>query len=172
MVNPKKKILGIETSCDETAAGVVDQNGRLLANVVASQSELHARFGEWVPEVASRQHLLSIQGVLRRALDEAGCGWEDIDAVAVTNGPGLAGALIVGVNVAKGLAASLRAPLVGVITSQATSTRLGSTAGRRSRGRQSAPDSRRRAGRAAHVHDRVRRAHGVGADGRGGALPG
>ena len=110
----KKKILGIETSCDETAAGVVDHNGRLLANVVASQSELHARFGGVVPEVASRQHLLSIQGVLRRALDEAGCGWEDIDAVAVTNGPGLAGALIVGVNVAKGLAASLRAPLVGV----------------------------------------------------------
>jgi N6-L-threonylcarbamoyladenine synthase len=111
---PKMKILGIETSCDETAAGLVDQDGRLLANVVASQSELHARFGGVVPEVASRQHLLSIQGVLRRALDESGTGWEEIDAVAVTNGPGLAGALIVGVNVAKGLAASLGVPLVGV----------------------------------------------------------
>jgi len=110
----KKIILGIETSCDETAAGLVDQNGRLLANVVASQSELHARFGGVVPEGASRQHLLSIQGVLRRALDAAGCGWDDIDAVAVTNGPGLAGALIVGVNVAKGLAASLGVPLIGV----------------------------------------------------------
>ena len=110
----KKIVLGIETSCDETAAGLVDQDGRLLANVVASQSELHARFGGVVPEVASRQHLLSIQGVLRRALDEAACGWEDVDAVAVTNGPGLAGALIVGVNVAKGLAASLGVPLVGV----------------------------------------------------------
>ena len=108
------KILGIETSCDETAAGLVDQDGRLLANVVASQSELHARFGGVVPEVASRQHLLSIQGVLRRALDESGTEWEEIDAVAVTNGPGLAGALIVGVNVAKGLAASLGVPLVGV----------------------------------------------------------
>ena len=92
MRQPIKKILGIETSCDETAAGLVDQDGRLLANVVASQSELHARFGGVVPEVASRQHLLSIQGVLRRALDESGTGWEDIDAVAVTNGPGLAGA--------------------------------------------------------------------------------
>ena len=110
----KKIILGIETSCDETAAGLVDQSGRLLANVVASQSELHARFGGVVPEVASRQHLLSIQGVLRRALDAAGCGWDDIDAVAVTNGPGLAGALIAGVNVAKGLAASLGVPLIGV----------------------------------------------------------
>ncbi len=93
---------------------MVDQSGHLLANVVASQSDLHARFGGVVPEVASRQHLLSIQGVLRRALTEAGCGWDDIDAVAVTNGPGLAGALIVGVNVAKGLAASLGVPLVGV----------------------------------------------------------
>ena len=114
MSHSKKIVLGIETSCDETAAGVVDQSGRLLANVVASQSELHARFGGVVPEVASRQHLLSIQGVLRRALAEAGCGWDDIDAVAVTNGPGLAGALIVGVNVAKGLAASLGLPLIGV----------------------------------------------------------
>ena len=114
MSRSKKTILGIETSCDETAVGLVDQDGRLLANVVASQSELHARFGGVVPEVASRQHLLSIQGVLRRALDAAGCGWEEIDAVAVTNGPGLAGALIVGVNVAKGLAASLGVPLIGV----------------------------------------------------------
>ena len=114
-MGPSNKIvLGIETSCDETAAGLVDQSGRLLANVVASQSELHARFGGVVPEVASRQHLLSIQGVLRRALVEAECGWDDIDAVAVTNGPGLAGALIVGVNVAKGLAASLGVPLIGV----------------------------------------------------------
>ena len=110
----KSIILGIETSCDETAVGLVDQDGRLLANVVASQSELHARFGGVVPEVASRQHLLSIQGVLRRALDAAACRWEDVDAVAVTNGPGLAGALIVGVNVAKGLAASLGIPLIGV----------------------------------------------------------
>ena len=107
-------VLGIETSCDETAAGIVDDRGRLLANVVASQADVHTRYGGVVPEVASRQHLLEIRGVLERTLGQAGLAWDEIGAVAVANGPGLAGALIVGVNAAKGLAASLGAPLVGV----------------------------------------------------------
>jgi N6-L-threonylcarbamoyladenine synthase len=107
-------VLGIETSCDETAAAVVGSGGLLLSNVVASQVELHARYGGVVPEVASRQHVLQIGPVIKKAVAEAGVGWGEIGAVAVTRGPGLAGSLIVGVNAAKGLAASLGAPLVGV----------------------------------------------------------
>lgn len=107
-------ILGIETSCDETAAAVLDGHGRLLSNVVASQVEVHARYGGVVPEVASRQHILQIRPVIEKAVRDAGTAWEDIDAVAVTHGPGLAGSLIVGVNAAKGLAMALGRPLVGV----------------------------------------------------------
>ncbi len=107
-------VLGIETSCDETAAGVVDDYGHLLSNVVATQVDIHARYGGIVPEVASRQHVVEIRPVVEEAVAKSGGGWESIDAVAVTHGPGLAGSLIVGVNAAKGIAASLGKPLVGV----------------------------------------------------------
>ena len=86
------KILGIETSCDETAAAVVEDGRRLLSNVVASQVEIHARYGGVVPEVASRQHLLQAIPVVTQALSQAGLSLAKIDAVAVTHGPGLAGA--------------------------------------------------------------------------------
>ena len=108
------KILGIETSCDETAAAVVEDGRRLHSNVVASQVEIHARYGGVVPEVASRQHLLQAIPVVDQALFQAGLGLSEIDAVAVTHGPGLAGALLVGVNVAKGLAFSQGLPLFGI----------------------------------------------------------
>ncbi len=98
------KILGIETSCDETAAAIVEDGRRLLANVIASQAALHGRFGGVVPEVASRQHVEAMLPVVQATLNEAGCGWRDLDAVAVTAGPGLAGALLVGVSAAKALA--------------------------------------------------------------------
>ena len=108
------KILGIETSCDETAAAVVEDGRRLHSNVVASQVEIHARYGGVVPEVASRQHLLQAIPVVTQALSQAGLSLPEIDAVAVTHGPGLAGALLVGVNVAKGLAFSQDLPLYGI----------------------------------------------------------
>jgi len=108
------RILGIETSCDETAAAVVEDGQRLRSNVIASQVEEHARYGGIVPEVASRQHLLALDTVVRRALEEAETSLQELDAVAVTHGPGLAGALLVGVNYAKGLAQGLEVPLVGV----------------------------------------------------------
>ncbi|MCY4475959.1 MAG: tRNA (adenosine(37)-N6)-threonylcarbamoyltransferase complex transferase subunit TsaD [Chloroflexi bacterium] len=107
-------ILGIETSCDETAAGIVDSAGRLFANVVASQADIHARYGGIVPEVASRQHIRDISPVVRAALEDARLNWSDLDAIAVTNGPGLAGSLMVGVNYAKGAAAVTGKPLIGV----------------------------------------------------------
>jgi N6-L-threonylcarbamoyladenine synthase len=102
-------ILGIETSCDETAAAVVTDDGEIVSNVVASQAELHARFGGVVPEVASRRHLELIAPVLAEALDG-----HDVDAVAVTSRPGLIGALLVGVSAAKALAWARRLPLVPV----------------------------------------------------------
>lgn len=108
------RILGIETSCDETAAGVVEDGARLLSDVVASQTEIHARYGGIVPELASRQHVRQIGPTIEAAVEAARIGWDGIDAVAVTHGPGLAGSLIVGVNAAKGLSASLGVPLVGV----------------------------------------------------------
>jgi N6-L-threonylcarbamoyladenine synthase len=107
-------ILGVETSCDETAAGVVTGDGRLLANVVASQAELHARYGGVVPEVASRRHLELVSPVVSEALDRAGAGLDEVDAVAVTRGPGLIGALLVGLSAAKALAWSRRLPLIPV----------------------------------------------------------
>ena len=107
-------IIGIETSCDETAAGIVDSNGRLLANVVASQADVHAKYGGIVPEVASRQHIRDISNVAETALQHAGLEWQDVDGIAVTNGPGLAGSLMVGVNYAKGVAAAAAKPLIGV----------------------------------------------------------
>ena len=107
-------ILGIESSCDETAASVVEDGRRVLSDTVSSQVALHARYGGIVPEVASRQHLLQIVPVIEGALSEAEVSLDDISAVAVTYGPGLAGALMVGVNAAKALAFARGLPLVGV----------------------------------------------------------
>lgn len=111
---PSKLILGIETSCDETAAAVVESGTRLLANVIASQISLHQQFGGVVPEIASRQHLENLPLVVQAALDKAGVGLEQLAAVAVTNGPGLIGSLLVGVAMAKALAFSRGLPLVAV----------------------------------------------------------
>lgn len=110
------RVLGIETSCDETSAAVVEQGGtggRLRSLVILSQ-DVHRVFGGVVPEIASRAHLTAIAPVVRRALADAGVGLRDVDAVAVTNGPGLVGALLVGVSFAKGLAASAGVPLIGI----------------------------------------------------------
>ncbi len=107
-------ILGIETSCDETAAAVVQDGRVILSNVVASQVEMHARYGGVFPEVASREHVIKIAPVLRAALEDANVTWNDLAAVAVTNGPGLAGSLLVGVNAAKGLAFGNNLPLLGI----------------------------------------------------------
>ena len=107
-------ILGIETSCDETAAAVLRNGRTMLSNVVASQIELHRQYGGVFPEMASRQHVLAIIPVVKQALDDAGVTWEDLDAVAVTRGPGLAGSLLVGMNAAKGAAWARNLPLVGV----------------------------------------------------------
>ena len=106
-------VLGIDTSCDETAIGIV-KGDRILSNVVFSQVKKHARYGGVVPEIASRQHLRMILMVYREALKEANVKQEDIDVVAVTYGPGLMGALLVGVNFAKSLACGLGKPFVGV----------------------------------------------------------
>jgi N6-L-threonylcarbamoyladenine synthase len=108
------KILGIETSCDETAIGVVEDGRHLLSSIVASQVELHATYGGVVPELASREHVGAIIPVLDEALATAGCAMEEIDAVAATFGPGLAGALLVGWNFAKALAYAHGKPLVPV----------------------------------------------------------
>ncbi|HEY1369065.1 MAG TPA: tRNA (adenosine(37)-N6)-threonylcarbamoyltransferase complex transferase subunit TsaD [Gaiellaceae bacterium] len=107
-------MLGVETSCDETAAALVTQNGQVRSSVVSSQAELHARYGGVVPEVASRRHLELVTPVVREALAEAGAGLDDIDRVAVTRGPGLIGALLVGMAAAKALAWARRLPLVPV----------------------------------------------------------
>ncbi|MBI4295092.1 MAG: tRNA (adenosine(37)-N6)-threonylcarbamoyltransferase complex transferase subunit TsaD [Chloroflexi bacterium] len=107
-------ILGIETSCDETAAAVVRDGTAILSNVVASQVDIHARYGGVVPEVASRQHLLAASPVVTQALAQAGVTWPDLTAVAVTVGPGLAGSLLVGVNLAKAVALARELPLVAV----------------------------------------------------------
>lgn len=108
------KILGIETSCDETAAAVVENGSKIISNVVASQIDIHARYGGIVPEVASRQHLLAIIPVINEAMVEAEVFWQDIDGIAVTYGPGLAGSLLVGVNVAKAIALAQQLPIAGV----------------------------------------------------------
>ena len=113
-------VLGIETSCDETAAAVVASTGeadrpwRILSNVIASQVEIHREWGGVVPEIASRQHVRDICGVVERALHDAGCGWSEVDALAVTQGPGLVGSLLVGVSFAKAAAAALGRPVVAV----------------------------------------------------------
>jgi N6-L-threonylcarbamoyladenine synthase len=111
---PPARVLGVESSCDETAAAVVE-NGRLvLSNVVASQAEMHAKYGGVFPEVASREHIRTIYAVVEEALSQAHVSLADIDAIAVTRGPGLPGSLVVGLNMAKGLALGSGKPLVGV----------------------------------------------------------
>lgn len=108
------KILGIESSCDETAAAVVEDGRKVLSNVIASQVEEHKIYGGVVPEIASRRHTEAICSVVEKALCDAGCALSDIDAIAVTYAPGLIGALLVGVNYAKGLSYSTGIPLVPV----------------------------------------------------------
>src|SRR5206468_7856372 len=107
-------ILGIETSCDETAAALVTDDGEIRASIVASQADLHAQYGGVVPEVASRRHLELIAPVIRQALGEAEATLDDVDRIAVTRGPGLIGALLVGLAAAKTIAWSHRLPLVPV----------------------------------------------------------
>ncbi len=108
------RVLGIESSCDETAAAIVDDGSRVLSDVVASQNEVHARYGGVVPELASRAHILNVVPVVQAALDRAGCTLEGIDGIAVTNAPGLVGALLVGLQTAKAMAWVTGLPLVGV----------------------------------------------------------
>jgi len=111
---PPARILGIETSCDETAASVVNDGCQILSNVVASQVDLHAQFGGIFPEVASRQHIRIIYPIVEQALQDAHLSLDDVDAIAVTRGPGLPGSLVVGVNMAKGLALGSGLPLLGI----------------------------------------------------------
>src|SRR6478609_10092609 len=111
MSGTDRLILGLETSCDETAAALVNEDGEIRANVVASQADLHAQYGGVVPEVASRRHLELVAPVIREALQQADASLDDVDRVAVTQGPGLSGALLVGLAAAKAIAWSRRLPL-------------------------------------------------------------
>ncbi len=108
------RILGIESSCDETAAAVVADGCEILSSIVSSQTDIHRKYGGVVPELASREHLRQIVPVVREALERAGLGLKDLDAIGVTQGPGLVGALLVGVTYAKALAIELGKPLVAV----------------------------------------------------------
>ena len=108
------RILAIETSCDETACAVLENGRELLSSTVASQMDIHARYGGVFPEVASRQHVLSIIPVVEQTLAQSNLSLKDIDAIAVTRGPGLAGSLVVGMNMAKGLALGMNLPMIGV----------------------------------------------------------
>jgi N6-L-threonylcarbamoyladenine synthase len=110
----KSRILAIETSCDETSAAVVEDGRTILSNIIASQVDLHAQFGGVFPEVASRQHVEVIHTVVQQALEKAHMGLDDIDCIAVTRGPGLVGSLLVGVNMAKGLALARNKPFLGI----------------------------------------------------------
>lgn len=116
IVQPQQtaRILGIETSCDETAASVIENGRAILSSVVATQIEIHKKYGGVFPEVASRQHIRTIYAVIEQALQQAHLGIGDIDAIAVTRGPGLAGSLVVGMNAAKGLALGHDIPLIGI----------------------------------------------------------
>lgn len=108
------KILGIETSCDETSAGIVEDGTRLLSNIVASSMDLHAKYGGIVPEIAARSHIEAILPVITEALEVADCTWDDIDAIAVTYGPGLGGSLLIGVLTARTLAIAFNKPLYAI----------------------------------------------------------
>lgn len=113
MRNDHLRILGIESSCDETAAAIVEGGRLILSNVIASQVDLHAQFGGVYPELASREHVRAIHAVVNEALQETHMQLSDLDAIAVTRGPGLAGSLVVGVNMAKALALSAELPIIG-----------------------------------------------------------
>lgn len=113
-MNENQLILALETSCDETAAAVIRNGHEIVANVVASQIESHKRFGGVVPEIASRHHVEQITVVVEETLNQANLTFADIDAIAVTEGPGLVGALLIGVNAAKALAFAHQKPLIGV----------------------------------------------------------
>lgn len=108
------RILAVETSCDETAAAVVENGRNILSNIIASQTDIHAQYGGVFPEVASRKHIEVVYEVVNQALEEAHLGLDDIDCIAVTRGPGLVGSLLVGVNMAKGLALARNKPLLGI----------------------------------------------------------
>lgn len=108
------RILAIETSCDETAAAVVENGTHMLSNVIASQTELHAKYGGVFPEVASRKHIEVIQAVVEQSMREAYIGFDDVDCIAATRGPGLVGSLLVGMNMAKGLALARDKPFLGI----------------------------------------------------------
>ena len=108
------RILAIESSCDETAAAIIENGRRILSNVIASQVDLHAQFGGVFPEVASRRHIEVIYPVIEQAMQEAHIGFDDLDCIAVTYGPGLVGSLLVGVNAAKGLALAREKPFLGI----------------------------------------------------------
>ena len=108
------RILAIETSCDETSAAVIENGITILSNVIASQVDLHAQYGGVFPEVASRRHIEVIHPVITQAMNEAHLGFDDLDCIAVTQGPGLVGSLLVGVNMAKGLALGRNKPLLGI----------------------------------------------------------
>ncbi len=110
----EQRILAIESSCDETAAAVVENGRKILSNVISSQIALHTIYGGVVPEIASRKHIEAIDGVIMEALKQANVTLQDIDAIAVTYGPGLVGALLVGLAEAKALAFALKKPLIGV----------------------------------------------------------
>ena len=108
------RILGIESSCDETAVSVVHNGNTIVSNIIASQVDIHAPHGGIVPELASRQHVINIGPTVLKALSDANTKIEDLDAISVTNGPGLAGSLMIGVNFAKALASSTDTPLIGI----------------------------------------------------------
>jgi N6-L-threonylcarbamoyladenine synthase len=108
------KIIGIETSCDESAAAVIEDGRLIHSNVIASQAEIHAQYGGIVPEIASRQHMIDLMPVIKQALEDANMKASELDGVAVTYGPGLAGSLLIGVNAAKGFALANELPFIGI----------------------------------------------------------
>ena len=108
------RILGIESSCDETAAAVVEDGKQVLSSVVASQLDTHGKYGGVVPELASREHLRAVVAVVRLALEQSKSDWSDLAAIAVTEGPGLVGSLLVGITYAKSLCFARGIPLIGV----------------------------------------------------------
>lgn len=114
MTSSTPVILGIETSCDETAAAIVAGTGEVLSSVLTSQHDVHAKYGGVVPELAARRHIETIEALAREAVERAGLHWRDLHAIAATRGPGLAGALLVGVSYGKALAYALRIPLIGI----------------------------------------------------------
>ena len=117
--------LGIETSCDETAIAVLEDGFRIRSNLIARQEHLHERFGGVVPEVAARAHVEALNPLLADALEGAGCDFDDLGGVAVTIGPGLVGALLVGMAAAKSIALAVRVPLIGVNSGAIPGTRPG-----------------------------------------------